>query len=88
MAKTDKHEYLTRKDYYESRSVGKRAHSDKTCEHCGKTIKKGTPHLMHHFYPEFNSYATHDREHGSEHGDRIPDDEKSCDELFMESLND
>ena len=66
-----KHEYLKEEDYYESRSVGTKARSDKTCEHCGKTIKQGTPHEMHHFYPEFASYATH----------------KECVEAFKKSLN-
>jgi hypothetical protein len=56
---TQKHEYLKEEDYYEARSVGS-GRSDKTCEHCGGTIKKGTPHLMHHFYPEFTAYATHE----------------------------
>lgn len=66
-----KHEYLKKENYYESRGVGTRAHRDKTCAHCGKTIKQGTPHDMHHFYPEFDSYPTH----------------KECFEAFIESLN-
>jgi hypothetical protein len=53
-----KHEYLKREDLYETREVGK-GRSDKTCEHCDKTIKKGTRHKVHHFYPEFADYATH-----------------------------
>lgn len=53
------HEYLREEDYYESRSVGTKARSDKTCEHCGQKIPKGTPHLTHHFYPEFDAYPTH-----------------------------
>lgn len=53
------HEFLRAADYYESRSVGTRARSDKRCEHCGEMIPKGTPHLTHHFYPEFESYPTH-----------------------------
>ena len=65
-----KHEYLEREYYYESRSVGTRAKSDKICEHCGQIIPKGEPHKMHYFYPEFNAYPTHDR----------------CCESFMESL--
>lgn len=67
----NKHEYLKRDEYYEARQVGTRAKSDKTCEHCGKKIKMGTPHEMHHFYPEFNAYPTH----------------KECSEAFIESLN-
>jgi hypothetical protein len=54
-----KHEYLKAADYYESRSVGTRAKSDKVCEQCGKAIKMGTPHLTHHFYPEYESVPTH-----------------------------
>lgn len=68
---SEKHEYLKRKDYYESRSIGTKARSSKTCEYCGKTISKGTPHEMHHFYPEFYAYATH----------------KNCSKPFIESLN-
>ena len=64
------HEYLQAENYYESKSVGTGARSSKTCEHCGKTINKGTPHEMHHFYPEFQSYATH----------------KECSTPFIESL--
>lgn len=67
-----KHEYLTKKEFYETRSVGTRARSDKRCEHCGKTIPQGTPHDLHHFYPEFTSYPTH----------------KDCTKPFLESLND
>lgn len=81
-----KHEYLLKEDYYEMKPVGTRAKSDKYCEHCGEVIKKGTPHEMHHFYPEFNAYPTHNRNNGF-NGDRIPDDQKSCSELFIESLN-
>ena len=66
-----KHDYLKQADYYESRDVGTRARSDKSCSHCGKTIPKGEPHEMHHFYPEFYAYATH----------------KSCSKPFIESLN-
>ena len=53
------HEYLCEEDYYESRSVGTKARSNKTCEFCGETIIKGIPHKLHHFYPEFKSYPTH-----------------------------
>lgn len=71
LAKIEKvHEYLEEKDYYESRSVGTKARSSKTCVHCNKTIPKGTPHIMHHFYPEFEAYPTH----------------KGCETEFMKSL--
>ncbi len=63
------HEYLREEDYYESRSVGK-GRTDKTCEHCGGTIPKGTPHQMHSFYPEFSSCAVHN----------------SCSDAFVASL--
>lgn len=58
-ALNSQHEYLKSEDYYENRPVGTGARSSKTCEHCGKTISKGTPHDVHKFYPEFNSYPTH-----------------------------
>lgn len=67
---TKKHEFLKIDDFYETRSVGTRARSDKHCSHCGKTIVKGTPHEMAHFYPEFESEALH----------------KECVDPFMESL--
>ena len=66
-----KHEYYQAKDFYEFRSVGTRAQSDKWCGHCGKTITKWTPHLMAKFYPEFEGPAIH----------------KECEDGFMESLN-
>ncbi len=66
-----KHEYLKQEDYYETRSIGTKARSSKTCEHCGKNIPKGNPHDTHHFYPEFDAYPTH----------------KSCSKSFIESLN-
>lgn len=66
-----KHEFLLEEDYYESKSVGTKARSDKWCNHCGKQIPKGIPHDIHHFYPEFNAYPTH----------------KECSEDFIESLN-
>jgi hypothetical protein len=66
----NQHEYLRLEDYYESRSVGTKARRDKRCEYCGKNIPKGTPHDMHHFYPEFNSYPTH----------------KECSDNFVKSL--
>ena len=65
-----KHEYLKRKDFYETKHVGTRAKRDKDCDHCGEIIPKGEPHDVHHFYPEFFSYPTH----------------KSCSEPFKESL--
>jgi len=68
----EKHEYLMKRDYYENKPVGTKAKSDKYCAHCGSVIKKGTPHDVHHFYPEFSSYPTH----------------KECTEDFMDSLND
>lgn len=66
-----KHEYLKSENYYESRSVGTKAHSSKTCEYCGKNIPKGEPHEVHHFYPEFATYPTHTK----------------CVKNFMKSLN-
>lgn len=60
-SKIGKHEYLRAEEYYESRGVGTGARSNKTCEHCGDNITKGQPHDMHHFYPDFNAYATHKR---------------------------
>lgn len=66
-----KHEYLKADDYYEARGVGTGARSNKTCEHCGKSIPKGIPHDMHHFYPEFEAYPTH----------------KKCSTKFINSLN-
>jgi hypothetical protein len=66
-----KHEYLKREDYYEARSVGTKARSNKMCVHCGKNIPKGEPHTMHHFYPEFDAYPTH----------------KNCSDKFIKSLN-
>jgi len=66
-----KHEYLKSEDYYEARSVGTKARSSKTCEHCGRNIPKGKPHDMHHFYPEFHAYATH----------------LKCSQPFIKSLN-
>lgn len=53
-----KHEYLNEEDYYEIKSVNK-GRSVKWCEHCGGNIEIGVPHEMHHFYPEFQAYATH-----------------------------
>jgi ribosomal protein S27AE len=59
MSKRIPHEFLMAEDYYESKGVGTRAKSNKSCSHCGKMIPMGEPHDMHHFYPEFNAYATH-----------------------------
>jgi len=50
---------LSHDDFYETRGVGTKARSDKQCFTCGKLIKMGTPHDMHHFYPEFVAYPTH-----------------------------
>lgn len=66
-----KHEYLKSEEYYESRSVGTKARSSKTCKHCWKDIPKGEPHDVHHFYPEFNAYPTHTK----------------CTKDFIDSLN-
>lgn len=52
------HEYLLRKNYYETRKVA-RGRRVKTCDHCGGTIEVGQPSDMHHFYPEFEAEATH-----------------------------
>lgn len=54
-----KHQFLKKEDYYETRRVGNRGKTDKRCEYCSKIITKGTPHNVHHFYPEFNAYPTH-----------------------------
>jgi hypothetical protein len=62
--------YNSRENYYESKNVGTRAKSNKTCVTCGKTINIGTPHEMHHFYPEFNAVPTH----------------KECVKQFMKNL--
>jgi len=70
MSKIHKHEFLMADDFYEFRSVGTRAKSNKHCEYCGKSIPMGTPHEMAHFYPEFEAYAVH----------------KECTEDFMASL--
>lgn len=67
----NKHEYLESENFYEWRSVGTRAKSDKTCEHCGQAIYKDTPHKMAHFYPEFYSYPVHEE----------------CTDNFLKSLN-
>lgn len=67
-----KHEYLQAEEYYESTRVGTKARSNKRCEHCGKTIPMGEPHLVHKFYPEFQGYPTHTK----------------CEEDFMKSLRD
>ena len=54
-----KHEYLNKEDYYDTISVGTKARTDKTCEHCGENIPKGEPHEVSTFYPEFSRFATH-----------------------------
>lgn len=53
--------YLKKEDYYESKSIGTKARSNKVCVHCNTVIPQGEPHQMHHFYPEFDAYATHTR---------------------------
>ena len=63
------HDYLTKENYYEGRSISK-GRKAKTCEHCGGSIPIGQAHTMHHFYPEFDAYPTHDR----------------CNEAFIASL--
>ncbi len=67
---SEKHEYLEEKNYYENRPVAK-GRVDKTCDHCGEYIPKGTAHDVHSFYPEFSAYPTH----------------KECTEKFLKSLN-
>lgn len=81
----NKHEYLERENFYETRSVGKKGRITKMCAHCGKDIPKGQPHDVHHFYPEFEAYPTHIM--NSDHGDNLKPGEKSCSQLFLESLN-
>lgn len=71
MSGIKKHNFLERENFYESKSIGTKARSDKRCEHCGQVILKGTPHLMMHFYPEFDAYPIH----------------KECEDEFMKSLN-
>jgi len=56
-----KHAYLLKDDYYESRSVGTKARSNKYCSHCNSIIPKGEPHTVHSFYPEFATYPTHNQ---------------------------
>jgi len=67
----EKHEYLTEENYYESKSVGTKARSHKICEYCGKNIKKGTPHYVAIFYPEYTGYPLH----------------LECEDKFLKSLN-
>lgn len=64
------HHCLTKEDFYETRGIGTRGKKTKICEHCNGTIQAGRPHDMHHFYPEFEAYATH----------------KKCSKAFLESL--
>lgn len=54
----NQHEYLKKEDFYEYKSIGA-GRTNKTCEYCGKSIPKGTPHYMAHFYPEFSAYPVH-----------------------------
>lgn len=77
---------LNKDEYYEARHIGTKARTDKTCSYCGGNIPKGQSHDMHHFYPEFYAYPTHDKEH-SFNGDKTPEGQKSCSESFIESLN-
>lgn len=74
---------LDSEDYYESRTVTK-GKSDKTCCFCGKTIPRGQPHTVHKFYPEFQSYNTHDM--NPDHGDNLKEGEKSCTQQLKEGL--
>jgi hypothetical protein len=71
MNNLQKHEYLQREEFYEFRNIGTKARSSKTCDHCGKTIPQGEPHLVATFDPEFNGYPIH----------------KECEAGFMNSLN-
>lgn len=88
MSTVKKHEYLKEDMYYESHSVGTKARSDKTCEHCGKSINKGVPHMNHKFYGEDGDWPTYPTHLTNPvHGDRPKPGEKSCSELFIESLN-
>ena len=52
------HEYLSEDEYYEQQTVNK-GRKVKTCEHCFESIEIGTPHDVHKFCPEFESYPTH-----------------------------
>lgn len=79
-----KHEYLQEEDHYEENPIN-RGRIDKYCEHCGKLIPKGQPHMTHKFYPEFDTYATHTMH--PDHGDRLQPGEVSCSDQFVESLN-
>ena len=71
---------FNKEDYYEARSVNK-GRSDKSCAFCGKTRPKGQKHTMHHFYPEFTAYPTHDM--NADHGDNPANGEKTCTEEFL-----
>jgi hypothetical protein len=84
MSEIKKHDYLNREDHYESRIVNK-GRIYKYCEHCGKEIPKGWPSETHTFYPEFSAYFTHIT--NPDHGDNLRPGEKSCSDLFIESLN-
>ena len=68
--KVEWHEYLNKESYYENNPVSA-GRSNKTCEHCNKTIPKGMPHDVHKFYPEFTSYPTH----------------KKCTPTFLKSID-
>lgn len=45
----------------------------------------GWPSETHTFYPEFSAYFTHIT--NPDHGDNLRPGEKSCSDLFIESLN-
>lgn len=52
------HEYLEEKDYYETQTVS-RGRQEYMCDHCFKSIPKGSPSDVHKFYPEFYGERTH-----------------------------
>ena len=74
---------LNSEEYYENRKINS-GRSNKTCCFCGKNIPKGQPHTMHHFYPEFYAYPTHDMDEN--HGDNLKEGEKSCTQKLKEGL--
>jgi len=55
-------------DYYESQSVSA-GRSTYCCAYCGGTIAKGSPSIVHKFYPEFTGERVH----------------KKCSENFLNS---
>ena len=52
------HEYLCEEDFYEDREVGS-GRNNYYCDHCGESIPKGSPSIIHTFYSEFNMHRTH-----------------------------